>query len=352
MQTSCVDEKCAPTCKPGLAPCDGGCCSVTAITVGPGTACARRSDGSVWCWSGGEDARFSEFTSTPSQVLFPKPAREIARVGDSVCILAGDGQILCQSARAAGLFSWGRAEAKYRHVYSGDNPTLCALDDVGAVDCTENFHSAGEIIVHLPGPWVSFSVGATHECGIHPDGSVACRGSDDPQDMSLVLQGSYATSSPITIQGLASPTRAVASGIYFSCALDATGRVQCWGRNGFGALGTGDDFIQLHASGQPLDVLGLSSGVAQLTASGQHACAITTDRNVLCWGSFYCPTPWSPVALTAEFSGPVSAIAPQTGLICAILLGGGVECFAPPDDPKPTERECTDHVAVYRVPGL
>jgi alpha-tubulin suppressor-like RCC1 family protein len=79
---------------------------------------------------------------------------------------------------------------------------------------------------------------------------------------------------------LASCDRTVAAGTNFSCAVDDSGAVTCWGANSSGELGNGTTTPSL----TPVPVTGLSSGVVELVAGNGHACARTTTDALYCWG--------------------------------------------------------------------
>ncbi len=140
--------------------------------------------------------------------------------------------------------------------------------------------------------------------------------------------------SPLPVR--AAGVTAVAAGADFSCELTTTGGVKCWGDSG--ELGDGGICNPLCAT--PVDVVGLTTGVAAITAGDFHACALTTGGGVKCWGwdfhgqlgdgrtcGTYCHTPVDVVGLTSN----VTAIAAGSAYTCALTSTGGVKCWGAND---------------------
>lgn len=73
----------------------------------------------------------------------------------------------------------------------------------------------------------------------------------------------------------------VATGSDFSCAVTTTGGAQCWGSNATGQVGSNTTNTQQLT---PVNVFGLTAGVASISAGYQFACALMTDGTVKCWG--------------------------------------------------------------------
>ncbi|MCP4172345.1 MAG: hypothetical protein GY758_16400, partial [Fuerstiella sp.] len=75
-----------------------------------------------------------------------------------------------------------------------------------------------------------------------------------------------------------------------TCAVTDVGAAYCWGKNDYGQLGNGlwdiNDGslvpVRVKAGEQPGDEF--LSGVRQISAGGQHTCAVTVDGTVYCWG--------------------------------------------------------------------
>ena len=68
-----------------------------------------------------------------------------------------------------------------------------------------------------------------------------------------------------------------------TCAVLTDGSATCWGNNGSGQLGLGEDaYAEYVLDATP--VAGLT-GVAELSLGEWHACARLTAGTVRCWGS-------------------------------------------------------------------
>ena len=75
------------------------------------------------------------------------------------------------------------------------------------------------------------------------------------------------------------PIVEVTAGGWHTCARRSSGRVFCWGLNGYGELGDGTTENRL----APTAVVDLNDAV-QIQAGGEHTCARRRDRSVVCWG--------------------------------------------------------------------
>lgn len=74
--------------------------------------------------------------------------------------------------------------------------------------------------------------------------------------------------------------RAIAVGLFHTCAIRAGGTVYCWGRNDTGQLGNEDATIDDHG---PVQVTGVTDAVA-IDAGNRHTCALTSAGALMCWG--------------------------------------------------------------------
>ena len=67
-----------------------------------------------------------------------------------------------------------------------------------------------------------------------------------------------------------------------ACALTVDGRVFCWGMNEYGQIGNGtataSDVLQ------PVEITSLGNQVERVSAGFEHTCALMKDRTLYCWG--------------------------------------------------------------------
>jgi alpha-tubulin suppressor-like RCC1 family protein len=172
----------------------------------------------------------------------------------------------------------------------------------------------------------SVAAGQNFTCALRADASVACWGTN-----SLGQLGDNTTVTPrlapVAVQGGVGAVSVVA-GANHACALQATGRVLCWGDNSAGQLGSNSTTSRRFAGA----VVGLSNAVA-IAAGATHTCARLATGGVVCWGSNLAgqlgdgtTTPrWVPTAV-AGLTDAV-AIAAGTSHTCAIRAGGTVVCW-------------------------
>ena len=184
-------------------------------------------------------------------------------------------------------------------------------------------------VVGLTTGVVSITTGAHHTCALTSSGGLKCWGSNSWG--SLGDGTSIDRLTPINVSGLSSNVRAVSAGYYHTCAITIPGGVKCFGRNQSGQLGDG---TITHHTATPVDVIGLSSEIIEVTAGYWHNCALTVSGGVKCWGgnsngqlgdgtSTDSITPVDVIGLT---SGVVS-IAAGANHTCALLASGGVKCW-------------------------
>jgi alpha-tubulin suppressor-like RCC1 family protein len=85
---------------------------------------------------------------------------------------------------------------------------------------------------------------------------------------------------PVAVVGLSSGVASVSAGVYHACAVTSAGGVKCWGDNLYGELGNNST----NESHVPVDVAGLASGVLSVSAGRYSTCAVTAAGGVKCWG--------------------------------------------------------------------
>jgi alpha-tubulin suppressor-like RCC1 family protein len=160
---------------------------------------------------------------------------------------------------------------------------------------------AGDALLSLvPAPvtgghvFAALATGGSATCGLDADGLAFCWGTDFNGNLGL---GSFsgATNTPTPLAGgikFAAIRPAVANDILaVSCGVDVGGAAYCWGANNNGQIGTAGDLpdtcqgvgLSVPCTAVPTPV-STSATFQTLRVGGEHACGITTDHTVLCWG--------------------------------------------------------------------
>lgn len=191
----------------------------------------------------------------------------------------------------------------------------------------------GDFVEGPTGTQVSVAAGDGHSCAVF-DGALYCFG--DNQNGALGL-GDFASQATPTRVGSASDWSLIGSGDGFSCGV-RSGGVWCWGRGSSGQLGTG----QFASSTVPLavnfDAFAGSLEVEALDVGHQHACAISVDGALFCWGQnsegqLAQADPWPDPGVNSSVPVRVGAgetwskVACGQGHTCAIRADSSLWCW-------------------------
>ena len=281
---------CGSACPVGCS--SGKCRTVVELLLGGAHACARMSDGAVFCWGSntygqlgherGDQCGTGRCSSTAYAVAGLTDAVQLA-LGDShTCARTGEGKVKC----------WGRN----RQGALGYDPSSKCTQGTGAVASTFGCEKAPREVPGLTGV-AEIAAGDDHTCARLTSGTVKCWGSNGFGQLGEAPSGSCAVPadhpgsppvscnpSPSVVVGISDVIQ-IDMGSTHSCAVLKGGSVKCWGQNLHGTLGfapikCGRD---LECTPTPTLVPGVS-GAIDVSVGNGTVCARAQDGTVSCWG--------------------------------------------------------------------
>jgi alpha-tubulin suppressor-like RCC1 family protein len=218
--------------------------------------CARKTDGTVWCWGNNASGQLGDGTTDDN--LIPE---QVVALGANVAQISTGDLFACARKTDGTVWCWGSGGFLGDGVDSSLVPVQVA--------------SLGNTVVEI-------SCGDGTSCARKADGTLFCWGSNA---FGAVGDGTTIDRpTPVQVTALANNVAEVSVGDVFACAREVDNSLWCWGTGGRGELGdhgTTDHFV-------PMLVRPITGGTAfgiQLSANGQHACDIDANRALLCWGS-------------------------------------------------------------------
>ena len=120
---------------------------------------------------------------------------------------------------------------------------------------------------------VAISADNEHTCALLQNGTVKCWGDNRDGELGNGGIGTY-QKTPVTVEEISTAT-GIATGYEHTCALLQNGSVKCWGNNGNGELGNGNNTdASIPVTTVDDTALGYLSGIEQITAGAGFSCAL------------------------------------------------------------------------------
>jgi alpha-tubulin suppressor-like RCC1 family protein len=232
-----------------------GLSGTRALTAGDFHTCAVTDAGGIACWGWNNDGQLG--SPAGSQSLVPLAVKSLS---SGVVALTAGLDYSCALTAAGGVKCWGGNSLGEL----GNGTTTASAVPVDVTGSTSG-------VVALAG-------GSQHTCALTAAGTVKCWGSNSWSQ--LGSSGAAQSLVPLEVAGLPSGVVALAAGAAHTCALTPSGDVLCWGWNAWGQLGNGSTT----GSAVPTAVTGLSGQAISLAAGGAFTCAVLASGGVDCWG--------------------------------------------------------------------
>ena len=188
------------------------------------------------------------------------------------------------------------------------------------------------------------SAGGEHTCALLNNGLIKCWGLNNYGQLGLGDQknrgdqeSEMGEALPEVILGSGYASKAISAGRNHSCAISAGGTLFCWGKNDKGQLGLGDN----QDRNEPVAVdVGEELTVKNVSAGGEHTCALLSDNSMKCWGEGGAGqlltgttddhnTP--PSAMELDDTLAAKEISMGTDHACALLNHGLIKCWGKND---------------------
>ena len=296
------------------------------VSGGGEFTCALTSTGGVKCWGNNDNKELGNKASADTDAPVDVKLSDGTVLSGMVQVDAG-GAHACAVTSSGGVKCWGE----------GDDGRL------GNDGTTDKDHAVDVVAVGGGGTLsgvLQVSAGGKHACAVTGAGGVVCWGeggsgrlgndaSTDSDHPVAVVDGDSSTTA---LTGIVQ----VSAGSEHTCAVTSSGGVKCWGNGGRGRLGNKalsnkDHPVNVKASQS--STAGNLTGIVQVSAGGEHTCALTSTGGVKCWGyRSHGQVGGTPVSGNRSAAGDVQIsdiiqISAGNYHNCALASGGGVKCW-------------------------
>ncbi|MBK6849450.1 MAG: hypothetical protein IPG96_18635 [Proteobacteria bacterium] len=284
------------------------------VSLGEDHTCVRRGDGSVWCWGKNDFGQLGDGTTvtrpTPGRVTGLGTAvaiEQLAAAPYHVCARRTDGTVWCWGHNSYGQLGDGTTSGRLSPVaITGLGTTVtqvataayhsCARRADGRLWCWGS-NSTGNLgdgtlttrlapvpVTALGSAVVAGAVASYHSCARRADGSLWCWGTNGYGELGVGAgYGHGPWTSPLRVTALGTTVAEVVAGEYHSGARRTDESLWCWGGGEAGQLGDGSGGGGTTRP-SPVLVTALGTTVAEVVAGSTHTCARRIDGSLWCWG--------------------------------------------------------------------
>ena len=249
--------------------------SVSAVAAGSGHSCSLTGEGAVLCWGSNQFGQLGNGSTAQTQSV---PGNAASNLSNAVGVAAGSDHA-CAVQAGGSVQCWGRNNRGQLGNGNNNDRNVPATVLAGVfINNTLTTFPLGNI--------TAVAAGQSHTCALSGDGRVLCWG-DNRRGQLAASATTLSSNLPLAVAGVTNAVAVVAGGAY-SCAVRASGTVQCWGANDHGQLGddsTTDRFAPVFAKEILPEARVTLSGIVALGAGGAHTCALRADSRVQCWGA-------------------------------------------------------------------
>ncbi|HEY0906526.1 MAG TPA: hypothetical protein VGE17_04945, partial [Methylophilus sp.] len=225
------------------------------VTTGYNHSCGLKNNGSIWCWGLGGSGELGDGTNTNRLTPVRESTnatnwRNVSAGANHTCAVKTDNTLYCWGAGGFGRLGTGNTSSQA-------SPTRESLNET---------------------TWGSVEAGDYHTCGTQTDGTAGCWGlgtsgqigNGNTVNSSVALQESSLSTNWALIKAGGSQT----------CGVKTNGSLWCWGYNGQGQLGNGNNTSQSN----PTRESGNATNWKSVTTNNNNTCAVKTNGTLWCWG--------------------------------------------------------------------
>jgi alpha-tubulin suppressor-like RCC1 family protein len=228
------------------------------VSAGSYHTCGVRKNGKLYCW--GSDGA-GQVGNGPGDSNILAPVR-VGSFEDWSTVAAGASHT-CGIRHGGKLYCWGSDVTGQIGDDDGTNDNVTAPKRIGSFE-----------------DWATVSAGANHNCGVRKNGKLYCWGLDSSGQVGDGDSTSDNVTAPRRI-GTFEDWAGVDAGTNHNCGVRKNGKLYCWGNDGSGQVGDGDEAGNVTSPRR----IGTFEDWANDAGGASHTCAVRANGKLYCWGA-------------------------------------------------------------------